>query len=161
MTQPGDDAKLVLTYDSHNPRKDRRGRWVLPSYCAGLLAAAVVYGFVGVLIGVLLPRETMYNSWTFSFMIAIGGSLVMCLPAALALGICIWLRQAIVKEVRFARARYGLLAGFIAGCYPLAVLRYLVPDDQNGWWFLGGLGWHLVVAIVAGFFLCYRSHLRD
>ena len=70
-------------------------------------------------------------------------NLLLLLPNMLFLGLCIWLRQKIIKEVRFARPRTAFLWGFLAGIFPLTLLRFLeLGDTVQIVLFLIGLAWH-------------------
>ena len=159
-----DTAPKILDYDHHSSAKDPRARWVLPGFLLGMVISGILIN--GLVASILLWQRMDYDAtfypWIDGLVVSAGFTIFAFLPSSLALGICLWLRRIIVKEVRFASFRAALLWGVLAGLYPLSLERFL---STSVFWslaiFIGGLIWLLLISILAGFFLCYRSHLRE
>ncbi len=78
------------------------------------------------------------------------------------LGLAMWTKQKIVKEVRYSRFRTTVFWGFAGGLYPEALCQQMPQTEEwMGYIFLGWLIWQAIFPAVAAMFLCYRSHLRD
>jgi hypothetical protein len=164
MTQtepPPPPQPLPLAYDAYRPERDPRMDWIIPWYIAGLFAAGIVQGVVATILYFFSHVETTFGPIDGLLAGALWPVLAM-FPATIVLGFCLWTRFKILREVRFASFRTTFLFGIFGGLYPFPFLRVFHPSDGvQSIIIVGELVYIAVFPLVAGFWLCRRSHLRD
>ncbi len=152
----------VLSYDKPNTLSTRRSHWIIPGYCVGVLAMGVVYSFIAYL---FLTRHYIdsFERFLYGILLPISLPFATLLPQVIFLGLTLWLKRKIVKEVRFGGFRVAFIWGAVEGLFPYS----LFPVYQNSVGpvaaFMGFalLGWLVIFPIVAALFLCRHSHVRD
>jgi hypothetical protein len=151
----------VLSYDRHNPKTDR-GAWrVEMGYSAGLVLGGIGYAGVGLTWGWNEFRE-MFPRVMTCVVLPIAFSFVWLPPVVMSLGISLWIKQKVVKEVRFATFKRGMVWGLVGNLFPWPLFPLIQEHmEMPAWAYFGMLGWVAVFPAVAGMFLCYRWHLRD
>ncbi len=165
MTQhqmpPDTPQPVALTYDDYIPTKDRRSRTLFIDFWLGTFCVPFVSGIL-LTVFLLRGKDPFVVAVFDGFVLCIGFAFLALLPTTLALGLTIWLRLKILREVRFAPFHTAFLSGVVGGLYPFIPFN-IVPLSDNAQLviFYGGLAWRIVVPIAAGFWLCRRSALRD
>jgi hypothetical protein len=151
----------TLAYDSHNTIKDPRAHWIIPGYCAGIMLTGVAYAVVSFVL-VAHGSSDLVVRLISGIVAPLGFAFVSLLPQIITLGMTLWLKRKIVKEVRFDGFRPAFMWGVGGGLMPWPLFPFLqdLGVFQTVFWF-GALAWFLIFPAIAGTFLCYRSHIRD
>jgi hypothetical protein len=151
----------ILAYSG--PRtKDPRAKWILPGYSIGLLGTGFTHGLAVACIERTRASPGDSLAGLSALVEAVAFSLILGLfPGNILLGLTMWAKRKIFRDVRFARMRWAIIAGAVAGALPLQTLTLEGFVNNTRLAILVALGWYFFVPVFSGFLLCYRSALRD
>ena len=153
---PKSDTPVLLTYDRHDPNKDRGGNRTILFFWLGILSASCAYAVV--LSTTYYFLHSKYEPFFDGLVVPIIFGMIFLIPGTLFLGITMWARLKIIKEVSYVGARKAFITGAIFNLCLQPVPR-MMPEELLILWII--LAWVTIYPIAAGFWLCYRSHLRE
>ena len=143
---------IPLTYDNYVPVRDRRSRKLFPVFWLGSMIVPVLLGVF--LIFYLRRSEPLFSAVIEGLVATVFGGVMGLLLATLVLGLTIWIRIKLLREVRFAGFRTAFISGIAFGLFPVLPLSILpLAENQQNLFLFVELGWHIVFPIAAGFWL--------
>jgi hypothetical protein len=114
----------VLSYDKPNTLSTRRSHWIIPGYSVGVLAMGVVYSLIAYL---FLTRHysDSFERLLYGILLPISLPFATLLPQIIFLGLTLWLKRKIAKEVRFGGFRAAFIWGAVEGLFPYSLVSCL------------------------------------
>ena len=160
--QPEQPTAPVLQYDDYVPSRDKNSNLLVYGYSLGTMAGGAVWG-VSLSLFIWLREPGHYlRVFVEGMVVPVAFAMISLLPGVLFLGLCVWTRTKLIREVRFARMRVAFVTGLVGGLFPYALGKELAMSDSAlGWYLLAALIWASAYPLASGFWLCYRSYLRD
>jgi hypothetical protein len=135
---------------------------IVPGYCAGVMAAGCLYSLIALMFFTRHTTDT-FERLLYGIVLPLVLAFTTLLPGVFFLGITLWLKHKIVREVRFSGYRAAFFWGLVAGLYPYPLFpayQNAIGPVDNLLWFVF-LGWLVFYPVAVGLFLCRHSHLRE